>query len=307
MEVGLIIFLVIVVIVCGIMGGNYETKKQQAQAQQNAQTANSIDGFTPKIKINGVKGSYMFAIDDKSKQIALIKNGNKRLVPFNKIMSVEVIEDNKTLSSKSSIRTIGGAVVGGVIAGGAGAIVGSLSGNSTNKKKVSSLNVKIKVRDVNNPNLIIPCFDAQTMCSTKEIKPEGMFGDLYRQAVSQANRIADMISVIIDSEDKKAKTSSSNNSSSTADELAKLADLKSKGVLTEEEFNEQKKKLLNGSSTSQSNVQDETEDIFSNISDVPPEVQEAIDKGQKLVAVKLYKGLTGCGLKEAKDFVDAHS
>lgn len=288
------------------MGGNYEAKKQQAQAQRNAQAANSIDGFTPKIKINGVKGAYMFAIDDKSKQIALIKNGNKRLVPFNKIMSVEIIEDSKTLSSKSSIRTIGGAVVGGVIAGGAGAVVGGLSGNSTDKKKVSALNVKIVVRDVNNPNLIIPCFDAQTMCNAKEIKTEGMFADLYRQAVSQANRIADMISVIIDSEDKKVETIPNNNSS-TADELAKLADLKSKGVLTEEEFNEEKRKLLNGSSAFQVNIQDESEDIFSNVSDVPPEVQDAIVKGQKLVAVKLYKELTGCDLKEAKDFVDAHS
>lgn len=306
MGVGLIIFLVIVIIVCGIMGGNYEAKKQQAQAQRNAQAANSIDGFTPKIKINGVKGAYMFAIDDKSKQIALIKNGNKRLVPFNKIMSVEIIEDSKTLSSKSSIRTIGGAVVGGVIAGGAGAVVGGLSGNSTDKKKVSALNVKIVVRDVNNPNLIIPCFDAQTMCNAKEIKTEGMFADLYRQAVSQANRIADMISVIIDSEDKKVETIPNNNSS-TADELAKLADLKSKGVLTEEEFNEEKRKLLNGSSAFQVNIQDESEDIFSNVSDVPPEVQDAIVKGQKLVAVKLYKELTGCDLKEAKDFVDAHS
>lgn len=306
MELGIFIFALIAIIVCAIIGGNQKAAKQKVQAQQNAQAVNSIDGFTPKIIINGVNNSFLFAIDDKSKQIALIKNGYNRVVHFNKIMSVEVIEDNKTLSSKSSIRTIGGAIVGGVIAGGAGAVVGGLSGDSTNKKKVSAINVIIKIRDVNNPNLIIRCFDAQSMCSTKEIKPDGIFGDLYKQGVSHANRIADMISIIIDAEDKKFKNTN-NNSLSTVDELAKLADLKSKGVLTLEEFNEMKKQILNSSSVPGTNSLDEDGDIFSNISEVPLEVQEALDKGQKLVATMLYIKLTECSLQEAKDFVDAHS
>ena len=50
-------------------------------------------------------------------------------------MSVELLEDNTTIASRSLGRTVGGAVVGGVLAGGAGSVVGGLSGNQTMKKK----------------------------------------------------------------------------------------------------------------------------------------------------------------------------
>jgi ribosomal protein L7/L12 len=37
---------------------------------------------------------------------------------------------------------------------------------------------------------------------------------------------------------------------------------------------------------------------------VPPEVAEAVQKGQKIKAIKLYRQASGVGLKEAKDFVE---
>ncbi len=215
------------------------------------ETLTNIEGFTPKVSIIGYDNRYVFAIDEHSNQIALIKEDNKRMVPFKKIMSVEVIEDNKTIASKSTTRTIGGAVVGGVIAGGTGAIIGGLSGNTNNKKKVSKLSVKIIVRDINDPSLIIDCFDAKTMTYASEIETEGKGREIYNQCVSHANRIADIISVIIDSEDKKGVSATSMQgkpSDFIADELDKLAKLKEKGILTEEEFNIQKQRLLYGKS-----------------------------------------------------------
>lgn len=38
---------------------------------------------------------------------------------------------------------------------------------------------------------------------------------------------------------------------------------------------------------------------------IPTEVVEALDRGRKIEAIKLLRGATGLGLKEAKDMVEA--
>ena len=44
--------------------------------------------------------------------------------------------------TKSTGRTIGGAIVGGVLMGGAGAVVGGLSGDTKQKKEVKNMDIK---------------------------------------------------------------------------------------------------------------------------------------------------------------------
>ena len=131
--------------------------------------------------------------------------------------------------------------------GGAGAIVGGLSGNTSMKKKVSLVQVKLRIRDISMPTLSINCFDCKTMAAGEEIKPDGILGFKYKQGLEHANKIVDLVSVIIDDVDKKEKKFLTTNmgNSSVAEELSKLADLKDKGILTDEEFNAQKSKLLN--------------------------------------------------------------
>ena len=84
------------------------------------------------------------------------------------------------------------------------------------------------------------------MAAGEEIKPDGILGFKYKQGLEHANKIVDLVSVIIDDVDKNEKKSMIKNSStnSIAEELSKLADLKDKGILTEEEFSIQKAKLL---------------------------------------------------------------
>jgi ribosomal protein L7/L12 len=43
---------------------------------------------------------------------------------------------------------------------------------------------------------------------------------------------------------------------------------------------------------------------YDPLRDVPPEVIEAIDRGETIHAVKRYRDATGAGLRDAKDFVD---
>jgi ribosomal protein L7/L12 len=43
---------------------------------------------------------------------------------------------------------------------------------------------------------------------------------------------------------------------------------------------------------------------FDEYASVPPDVADAIRRGETIVAIKRFRRVTGLGLKEAKDFVD---
>lgn len=247
MELLTIIIIVFVggiiwAIVSGI-NGSQEVKERGVLMEEKV---NSMNNFTATQKVVGVNNLYTFAVDSNRREVAYIEENHETIVAYDEIISVEVIEDNTVVASKSTMRTVGGAVVGGAIAGGAGAVVGGLSGNTNMKKKVKMVQVKLRLRDIANPTLFINCFDYKTMAGGQEVKTGGMLWFIYEQGLKDAQSIADLISIIIDDVDRNQKTSQqSNNSNSVADELAKLADLKSKGIITEEEFNAQKSKLLN--------------------------------------------------------------
>lgn len=247
MELLTIIFIVIVggiiwAIVSGI-NGRQEVKERGVLMENKV---NRMNNFTANQKVIGVNNLYTFAVDTNRREVAYIEENQERIVAYDDIISVEVIEDNTVVASKSTMRTVGGAVVGGAIAGGAGAVVGGLSGNTNMKKIVKMVQVKLRLRDIANPTLFINCFDYKTMTGGQEVKTGGMLWFIYEQGLKDAQSIADLISIIIDDVDRKQKTSQQiNNSNSIADELAKLADLKNKGIITEEEFNIQKSKLLN--------------------------------------------------------------
>jgi hypothetical protein len=248
----LIIIIVVVVIVGGILARNYETNKQNERGEAMKQRLTGIENFTVSRKVDGFGGFYIFAIDETNEKIGLVTETTKQIVSFSDIIGVELIEDGNTISKKSTTRTIGGAIVGGVLAGGVGTIVGGLSGGSTQKNKVSSLSVKILLRSLDKPSLFITCFDSRTMTTEHKasLETDGKLESyIYKIGKKNADDIKDLVSVIIDRTDNKTEAIPVANvakpSNSIADELMKLNELKEKGILTEDEFTLQKNKILN--------------------------------------------------------------
>ena len=247
MEAGIIIVIAIIVFVV-IVEIQVKNRKEEDEIRgiMMESKVNDKEDFNATIKVVGISNFYTFAIDENNRKVAYFDEEQETIIPYDEIISVELIENNTTIASKSTMRTIGGALAGGALGGGAGAVVGGLSGNTSMKKKVSLVQVKLRIRDISMPTLSINCFDCKTMAAGEEVKPDGMLGFKYKQGLEHANKIIDLVSVIIDDVDKKEKKSLSTNISngSIAEELAKLADLKDKGILTEEEFSVQKAKLL---------------------------------------------------------------
>lgn len=130
-----ILIIIVVGGVFGILGANYENEKTKERGNTLKDKMKSFPDFHASVTISGVRNMYLFSVDNVNKKIMLLDKLTNTIVPFDKIINVELMEDNTILSSKSLLRTVGGTVVGGALAGGAGAIVGGLSGSQKQEKK----------------------------------------------------------------------------------------------------------------------------------------------------------------------------
>ncbi len=194
-------------------------------------------------------GQYFFVVDDFFKILVIIYLDSNymahRIINFSDIISVNYEENGSVLFSKSTSRSIGGAIAGGVLMGGAGAIVGGLSGNTSQIKQVYSMTINILVKNIENPKIVLKIHRDSESFNTKDQKVA------YQNRLEEANDIKDLISVIIDKANQQQDDvnqkiiHSPNEKFGFADELLKLAQLKESGILTDEEFRQQKNKLLN--------------------------------------------------------------
>lgn len=139
-----------------------------------------------------------FAVDDKRQKMIVIADFEQyTIVDYEDVIRVEIIEDGSAISSKSAMRTLGGAVVGNVVAGGAGMIVGGLSGSSKSSKEVSEIKVKLLLRDIKKPELVITIYKGYL--KTKNYSDR----DTYDKLMKSATQIKDIVSIVIDNMDKK--------------------------------------------------------------------------------------------------------
>jgi len=224
----------------------YSTEKEKERKEQRKKINNqlsNLENFKTTKRLVGPWG--LIAIDDINEQIAIKESkGNIRKYPYSEIIGCEIIENGETTYRKSSI--IGRAIIGGVIAGGAGAIIGGLSGKLKKDKEIKNLDFKITFKDTNRPNFTIKFFDAweESARTKKSIKiNDAVYGPILEKSLIKLKNWKDILEIIIDNQDNLNKKSKETEIS-ISDELLKLNDLKEKGIITQDEFEKQKKKIL---------------------------------------------------------------
>lgn len=187
----------------------------------------------------------ILAIDNENKILCIIRYGmSADFYSYKSILQSEVIEDGISVTKTSRGSQIGGVLVGGILAGGVGAIIGGLSGSQETSQEVKKVQLQIIINDTQNPIKTLTFLN--TDLPIKKSDPK------YKSAYERANHWQKVMSVIINQVDEEDKQNERNNlketisisKGSTADELKKLAELKRDGILTDEEFNQQKQKLL---------------------------------------------------------------
>ncbi|NLZ95223.1 MAG: SHOCT domain-containing protein, partial [Bacteroidales bacterium] len=156
-----------------------------------------------------------------------------RIHSFDEILGYELLEDGDSITKGG----LGRAVAGGLLFGGVGAIVGGATGKRKTKATCTSLKIKITLNDITMPIEYINLITTETKKS----------GFLYKTCQTQAQEVMSILQVICDS--SKAVPQSDTvieqvEKVSAADEIMKFKQLLDAGVITEEEFKEQKRKLL---------------------------------------------------------------
>ncbi len=115
------------------------------------------------------------------KQMLIQNNFKNSYINYKDIISFELIEDDKTVSSGGLSR----ALVGGVLFGGAGAIVGAVTAGKK-KKYCEKLLIKMTINDMNDPVLYIPLITNKTKIDSDE----------YKKAYNEAQELLSTFQII---------------------------------------------------------------------------------------------------------------
>jgi hypothetical protein len=226
----LIIILFVALVVVIIAGFN--KGKEQIANKSNLQSQLRANNFNDEktIDIVSINVYKQISFDFTNKKLAIIDviANSLEYVQFEKIIECEIIEDNTTIMKGG----IGRAVVGGVLAGGIGAVVGSTTRKSSDM--VRNLSIRIITNDISNALVLITLID-------QEIKRDIT---VYKNCMSAAQEIYSTIISIIESNKKLLGDSTAEVTKSIANQIRDLGKLKEEGLITEEEFTAKKSKLL---------------------------------------------------------------
>lgn len=216
---------------------DYLAEKKRYNIPNNAKFIRYKSGYADLFKSSNYiwidEGNLCFFPTEK---IAVVDNSKVILykIPLDKIeyyaTKGELVHENKITGGGGGGSSIGGAVVGGVIAGGVGAVIGSRKKNDpikseliTHDRRETFINF---FNDKDEKHSMFFDFDAYNIFI--ELMPEKAF-----EIVSAIKANAILNKVVNESK-----------SSSITDQIRELAKLKDEGILTEEEFNNKKKELL---------------------------------------------------------------
>lgn len=240
-------------IVVGILSAIVDITTVNKNTAAMEKKLKELHDFTATQTVLGKDGATGLAVDEGRKKIALIKKTKNdvdlKIITYRELLSSEIFEDGETVTKTSRGSQLGGALLGGIALGGVGAIIGGLSGKTKSDDKVRNIHLRVTVNNISSP-----LHDISFMTSSEGSKGFSKTAQEYKDGISQARHWHALIEVLIrkaDSEDAEAerrkRATNEDNSSgygSLADELMKLSKLKDKGILSEEEFAQQKGKLL---------------------------------------------------------------
>jgi hypothetical protein len=179
---------------------------------------------------------------------------------FEQIAAVEVVQNGATMTRTNRGSQLAGAALGGLALGPIGAVVGGLTGSTTSTGRIAALSLKVIVDDRANPVYSITVYQS--------IDGKGKSYAMAKQDVDVANRfhghiinamrraqelapptitqpvIAAGARALPNSDGSHRLGAIAGEAPAVMAELHKFWEMKQTGILTEEEFQEQKSRLL---------------------------------------------------------------
>ena len=148
---------------------------------------------------------------------------------YRDIVNFELLENGQSITKGG----LGNAIIGGALFGGVGAIVGGTIGKKTTKQEITEYRIKIITKNVFCPEIYI------NFLATGKTKYGSL---LYNSYANYAQKILSLLNIITS---EPTVPESNAASISIADEIIKFKQLLDDGIITQEEFIQKKKQLLN--------------------------------------------------------------
>ncbi|NMM52937.1 SHOCT domain-containing protein [Paenibacillus aquistagni] len=220
-----------------------EEEKMARKRHETEERLKRIPNYKLSQRYTSTNGDVTLSIDETNKQISFIalNSYTDKVYSYRDILKSEILTDGISVTSTNRGSQMGGALLGGLLAGGVGVLIGGLSGSTTSHEKVKKIELNVIVNDTANPIHKIAFLDSEFSAYAKDTQE-------YKDGYNTAYHCHQLIGVLIrqaDEEDKQKEGSNSSQSNvSVADELIKLVQLKDEGIISGDEFEAQKKKLI---------------------------------------------------------------
>lgn len=187
-------------------------KEIQENYRTREQAFSELENFSPSYSVFSVDDKSAISIDETSKSVCLLSNPkgqslsffDKRLVQrtvilYKDILEVSIFEDGNSITTTSRTSQVAGAVIGNIVLGGAGLLIGALTGSKKTSATVSSLEVRLLINNTQSPIWSIVFIRSETPKKSPS----------YKKAANEANKLLGLIKVLIkraDDEDKIAES-----------------------------------------------------------------------------------------------------
>lgn len=238
-------FFIIVfpILLLTLIFGIIPSRKKRKMRQQE------YEDFRSFIRKNGMyyyesatyKNIVEMNIDSTHRELALYSyfESVSAILKFDEVLDFEVEKNGNSIISSR----MGSTIAGGIFFGGLGAMAGA-SGSRSIDKKCSTLKLKIYTNNISDSVIVLDFLEDEIYEGSSK----------YEEIIDAINKMIGFLKIARENnrqkerkEDKKVivenvddiKTDNDNFS-----QLEKLAELKEKGIITEQEFEEGKKKIL---------------------------------------------------------------
>lgn len=137
--------------------GKKQEEKQKEIKKSDRKNLDQYDlDFSPNKSYINPDGKMKIAFNSENELFKIYRvspNGtiHEVAIPFDKIVDSEILIDDTTVMKASRGQQVAGALIGGAIAGGVGAIIGGSSPNTTSLNTVKRIRLKITNEDFENP------------------------------------------------------------------------------------------------------------------------------------------------------------
>ncbi len=200
--------------------------------------ANEIKDFTISNFTVNRTNDYAIATDNVSHRFCIVTATTKKVYDFKDLLEVELIKNGESITKTSRSSQLIGTVVGGVLLGGVGAVIGGLSGKKENINSINSIELRLVLNSTQSSVFDFVFFKRYDKNDSKDAKvyldKAHMWNNIMKAIITQTERTLQ----------EELGSSQDNSSLSVADELLKLKILRDDGIITDEEFNKQKNKIL---------------------------------------------------------------